>query len=94
MACFRAEKKCLTYRVTFLIIGYMNTYTTYWSNPNGAIICSNHAGNYLRSAIQAHPKRMEHDTPLGTYELISDEEIEWCEEEFGYSCETCKHENK
>lgn len=70
---------------------YMKTTTvTYWANPNGAVICSEHAANYLRSALKAHPKRMEHKTPLGTYEIMHDEEIQWLEEEFGYSCEVCK----
>lgn len=70
------------------------TYTTrLWANDNGAIVCEEHAGAYLRSAIEARPKARTHKTPLGTNYMMTDAEVaefmEACE--VTVVCESCRH---
>lgn len=89
-----AEKKDLTFRVTFFIVGYMNTYTSYWINDNGAIVCHDHAGNYLQSGIKARPKAKSHRTPLGRWELLTDEEVNEWGNGLRHLCETCQFNSK
>jgi hypothetical protein len=38
--------------------------TKFWVSDNGDVICDNHAGTYLKSAIKAFPNNLEHSTPL------------------------------
>lgn len=70
----------------------------YWANDNGAICCEKHAGAYLTYAIEEHPNAKEHHTPLGTYELMTDEEVtdfeNFINEEIGGRsiCETCRYQ--
>lgn len=52
----------------------MNT-TRYWCDDNGAITCETHAGNYLSSGIKARPNAKTHRTPLGTFEMLHDDEV-------------------
>lgn len=40
-----------------------------WVSDNGDVVCEEHAGMYLRSAIQAKPKATKHDTPLNNWSL-------------------------
>jgi hypothetical protein len=72
----------------------METNTTHWSDDNGRITCSAHAGNYLTSAIQAKPKTKKHRTPIGTWEKLDSLEVAMFMAEFGYCCETCRYEAK
>jgi len=70
----------------------LTTSHTHWMNvQSGMLLCSDHAGTYLASAIAAHPKRKSHDTPLGTWERLNTAEVEYLASEFGYLCETCHH---
>ena len=63
---------------------------TYWSDDNGATVCADHAGAYLTAAIQNRPKAATHNTPLGTWERLSQDDVNYFTSEYGYCCETCK----
>lgn len=69
------------------------TATRFWVNDNGAICCEEHAGMYLTYAIKDRPNAKVHETPLGTYELMTDEEIhEFLQYTEGKPvCETCRY---
>ena len=55
--------------------------TRLWIDQNGRVVCEKHAGNYLRSAIAAHPHAQHHRTPLG----------DWISDHSGrFPCETCQ----
>lgn len=41
--------------------------TRLWVSDSGDVICDNHAGAYLKSAITAKPKAIQHRTPLDTW---------------------------
>lgn len=47
----------------------------YWMDDNGQTVCDEHAGSYLRSAIEARPKARTHHTPLGMWEQMTDEDV-------------------
>lgn len=66
----------------------------YWSDDNGAICCETHAGAYLTASIGAKPKAKSHRTPLGTYELMSEDDVTYFITECGEPCETCRYRNK
>lgn len=56
-----------------------------WVDDQGTVLCENHAGSYLRSAITANNQAIQHKTPLGTWcayytNLIGGKDI---------VCETC-----
>jgi hypothetical protein len=72
----------------------METNTTHWSDDNGRITCSDHAGNYLQSAITAKPKAKKHRTPMGTWEYMNSLEVAVFTAECGIPCETCRSEAK
>ena len=38
-----------------------------WIDDNGTVVCEEHAGVYLKSAIKANNDEMQHETPLGTW---------------------------
>jgi hypothetical protein len=38
-----------------------------WVEDNGTVLCDEHGGTYLTSAIQQKPKAIKHRTPLGTW---------------------------
>jgi hypothetical protein len=38
-----------------------------WVSDSGDIVCDGHAGAYLKSAIEAHPRKSTHTTPLDTW---------------------------
>jgi hypothetical protein len=38
-----------------------------WVSDNGDVVCENHAGTYLKSAIKANPNEFEHSTPLDNW---------------------------
>lgn len=38
-----------------------------WVDDNGTVLCENHAGTYLTSAIQSNNQAIQHRTPLGTW---------------------------
>jgi hypothetical protein len=40
-----------------------------WVSDNGDVVCENHAGTYLKCAIEAKPKAIEHSTPLDNWGL-------------------------
>jgi hypothetical protein len=62
----------------------------YWYNTtNGEQVCLAHAGQYLKSGIQAKPKNKSHKTPLGIWKATSAEDIEYFTAEFGSPCESC-----
>ena len=50
-----------------------------WVSEEGEVICQNHAGNYLTVAINMHPNRQTHITPLTIWQLMETE----------YACEEC-----
>lgn len=67
-----------------------NPNTPLWTDGGGTILCSPHAGNYLTSAIDARPRARTHRTPLGTWDLMTSEEVAVLRLEFGpLICETC-----
>ena len=70
----------------------------YWCDDNGALTCENHAGSYLRASISASPRKRTHRTPLGTWELLTDDEVAEMRDLFRESipgrtevCEMCDH---
>lgn len=70
----------------------------YWCDDNGMLTCEDHAGSYLRSAITASPRRTSHRTPLGTWELLTADEVTEMRNlfsEYGTNrtevCEMCDH---
>lgn len=67
------------------------TSNTVWVDDNGQILCTDHAGSYLRCGIQAAPRAWEHHTPLGTWTRLSRAEVVEFEMHFGRNaCETCR----
>ena len=40
-----------------------------WVSDNGDVLCEEHTGTYLRSAIEVKPKAWSHRTPLGNWSL-------------------------
>jgi hypothetical protein len=40
-----------------------------WVSNKGDVICEDHAGTYLRCAIEAKPKAIKHKTPLDDWSL-------------------------
>jgi hypothetical protein len=40
-----------------------------WISDNGDVTCEEHAGMYLRCAIEAKPKAKQHKTPLDNWAL-------------------------
>ena len=70
---------------------------TYWEREDQMVVCIDHAGAYLTSAIASNPKADQHDTPLGEYYRLSDSdvaEIQQMREEFNLPtsdtiCEIC-----
>lgn len=54
-----------------------------WVSDNGNVLCDNHAGTYLRTAIQAKPKAKTHRTPLDIWTSYSLNRIG------GLPCEVC-----
>jgi len=40
-----------------------------WVSDNGDVTCENHAGMYLKCAIEAKPKAVKHNTPLDRWAL-------------------------
>jgi len=40
-----------------------------WISDNGDVTCENHAGAYLKSAIETKPKAISHITPLDNWSL-------------------------
>jgi hypothetical protein len=41
----------------------------FWISDNGDVLCEEHTGAYLRSAIEAKPKAWSHVTPLDNWSL-------------------------
>lgn len=72
----------------------------YWCDDNGALTCEDHAGSYLRASISASPRKRTHRTPLGTWELLTADEVAEMQtlfDEWGITgrtevCEMCDHE--
>ena len=40
-----------------------------WISDNGDVLCEDHAGTYLKVAIEANPKAIQHSTPLDNWSL-------------------------
>lgn len=53
----------------------MGLLPSYWSDPNGSVMCVDHVGNYLRSALESNPALVEVDTPLGLMVRMDDDEV-------------------
>jgi hypothetical protein len=51
-----------------------------WVGTNGSVTCDEHAGVYLKSAIQNNPTERNHITPLDWWVIYS---------EASFPCETC-----
>jgi len=68
---------------------------TMWIDDNGRILCAQHAGSYLRTAIDARPRARTHRTPIGTWDRMDAMFIEEWEREIGAppSCESCRPTN-
>lgn len=70
---------------------------TYWERHDQMVVCIDHAGMYLTEAIKAHPRARQHQTPIGEfYKLSNDDvaEIQQMREEFNLPtsdtiCEIC-----
>jgi hypothetical protein len=63
------------------------TMTAIYLNDNGRCTCAAHAGEYLRASIAAKPDADIHETPLGSWERFTADDIRI----FGadLDCETC-----
>jgi len=48
---------------------------TYWENDNGAIYCEAHLGSYMTAATTANPNAWTHQTPLGTWNRLTAEDV-------------------
>ncbi len=68
----------------------MSTTQSLWLNDNGAISCEDHAGQYLRSAINQRPRAKTHRTPLGTWDKLTQGETQALTIECGVLCESCR----
>jgi hypothetical protein len=44
---------------------------TIWVSDQGDVVCCNHAGHYLKSAITKRPKAISHKTPLDSWSKYS-----------------------
>jgi hypothetical protein len=65
--------------------------TKLWSNEHsGAITCDNHAGAYLTGAKAQRPKAKSHNTPLGKWAIMSDEDVTIMTEAYGVLCDGCR----
>jgi len=51
-----------------------------WVGTGGSVTCDEHAGSYLKSAIQNEPMAIMHTTPLDWWVVYS---------EASFPCETC-----
>jgi hypothetical protein len=51
------------------------TQTDVWMDANGTLVCPQHAGSYLKFAIQASPKAVRHITPITIWEKLTPPEI-------------------
>jgi hypothetical protein len=49
--------------------------STLWSDDNGQLVCTDHAGAYLTAAIAARPKARTHRTPLGRWAQVDRDEL-------------------
>lgn len=58
-----------------------------WTDDGGQILCADHAGGYLTSAIAARPRARQHRTPLGTWDRVTAVEI--AADPTLWICETC-----
>ena len=54
-----------------------------WVSDNGDVLCTEHAGHYLSSAIKARPKARKHRTPLDEWNLYYEELLG------GLPCSSC-----
>lgn len=57
-----------------------------WVGDNGQIVCTFHGGHYLLTAVEAEPKRVEHQTPLNHWLDITNHP------DFTHPCEICMAE--
>ena len=66
------------------------TNITYWFNTTtGEQLCPDHSGAYLTASITAKPKAKSHKTPLGTWKIVSAEDVAFFTAEYGNCCEQC-----
>jgi hypothetical protein len=54
-------------------------------DDGGRVVCSDHAGHYLKAALSQAPTAREHWTPLGTWERVGISDAA----KFNLACETC-----
>ena len=50
-----------------------------WINGNGRVVCTDHGGHYLRTAVEATPGAPMIDTPLDNWMMVP-AEMATCEE--------------
>lgn len=62
----------------------------HYGNDNGQVCCGVHAGRYLSNAIAQFPTRVEWDTPLGVWELLTDEEVNYLAGIISPVCDSCR----
>jgi hypothetical protein len=72
------------------------TTAAYWMNSNGMILCADHAGHSLQSAIEAKPNASRHSTDSDKWTRVTDESISILLEPlkvhgFTHLCESRKH---
>lgn len=67
---------------------------TFWADTNGRIVCENHGGNYLQSAIASKPKAKKHSTPITIWEKLSEDEVQEVRSWNAEVCETCHCNSK
>lgn len=66
------------------------TTTLYCNDPDGRISCIDHVGNYAQQAIAAKPNADEWDTPLGTWYVMTADEIKFMADAgLPAQCECC-----
>lgn len=69
------------------------TTTLYANDPDGRISCIAHVGNYATAAIAARPNADEWDTPLGTWYVMTADDIEqFTAAGLTAACECCQFE--
>jgi len=57
----------------------------------GDILCLGHAGDSLRSAVEANPRRKNFDTPFGRYVRATEQDVaEFLTSDLEFDCEECK----
>jgi hypothetical protein len=63
-------------------------------DDNGRRTCADHGGEYLRASIQQNPTARYHHTPLGTWELMTAEQINtYGDPRHDWGCPRCENDD-